>query len=153
MLDLLGLNAWYTLLRISGAYEEFPNIQINKARKDQQTLFFLSCEIQEIKKSLLFTSTGWWRQFNGFYYSLGAISSHSWLEMAPCERQKPFHFLHSSASKQLPHITIGLIVTWHCGDRCCGRRRPMRLISDGPPNGLISIRAASHTCLKRGKIL
>ena len=31
-----------------------------------------------MKKSSLFTSTGWWRQFNGFYFSLGAISSHSW---------------------------------------------------------------------------
>ena len=32
----------------------------------------------EIKKSSLFTSTGLWRQFNGFYFTLGAISSHSW---------------------------------------------------------------------------
>ena len=40
---------------------------------------FLTCsENEEIKKSSLFTSTGWWRQFNGFYFTLGAISSHSW---------------------------------------------------------------------------
>ena len=40
---------------------------------------FLNCsENEEMKKSSLFTSTGWWRQFNGFYFSLGAISSHSW---------------------------------------------------------------------------
>ena len=32
----------------------------------------------QIKKSSLFTSTGWWRQFNGFYFTLSAISSHSW---------------------------------------------------------------------------
>ena len=40
---------------------------------------FLNCnENEQIKKRSLFTSTGWWRQFNGFYYSLGAISSHAW---------------------------------------------------------------------------
>ena len=35
-------------------------------------------EIGQIKKRSLFISTGWLRQFNGFYFSLGAISSHSW---------------------------------------------------------------------------
>ena len=35
-------------------------------------------EIEQIKKRSLFISTGWLRQFNGFYFSLGAISSHSW---------------------------------------------------------------------------
>ena len=59
----------------------------------------------EIKKNPVFTSTDGLGQFNGFYYSLGAISSHtfshSWLEMAPRERQKPFHFLHTSDGKQI----------------------------------------------------
>ena len=56
----------------------------------------------QIKKSSLFTSTGWWRQFNGFYFTLSAISGHhSWLEMAPRERQKPFHFLHTSEGKEI----------------------------------------------------
>ena len=27
--------------------------------------------------------------------------SHSWLEMAPGERQKPYHFLHTSEGKQI----------------------------------------------------
>ena len=35
-------------------------------------------ESGQIKKRSLFISTGWLRQFNGFYFSLGAISSHSW---------------------------------------------------------------------------
>ena len=29
---------------------------------------------------------------------------HSWLEMAPRERQKPFHFLHTSDGKQIQCI-------------------------------------------------
>ena len=31
---------------------------------------------------------------------------HAWLEMAPRERQKPFHFLHTSDGKQI--LIIGL---------------------------------------------
>ena len=27
--------------------------------------------------------------------------SHLWLEMAPCERQKPFHFLHTNDGKKI----------------------------------------------------
>ena len=36
-------------------------------------------QIDQIKKRSLFISTGWLRQFNGFYFSLGAIPSHSFV--------------------------------------------------------------------------
>mgnify|MGYP001012133169 CR=1 FL=1 len=53
-------------------------------------------EIRDIKKRSLFNSTGSLRQFNGLYLSLGGhfvplmTFGHSWLEMAPRERQKVY---------------------------------------------------------------
>jgi len=32
------------------------------------------------------------------------MGGHSWLEMAPRERQKPFHFLNTSVDKQILNL-------------------------------------------------
>ena len=50
-------------------------------REGQKPFHFLNTS--DCKQILMFTSTGLLRQFNGFYFTLGAISS---LEMAPRER-------------------------------------------------------------------
>ena len=64
-------------------------------------------EIEQIKKRSLFISTGWLRQFNGFCFSLGAISSLSWPSVTRgwkwhlVRRQKLFHFLSNTALYRL----------------------------------------------------
>ena len=46
---------------------------------------------------------------------------HSWLEMAPRERQKPFHFLHTSDGKQ---ILISIQIYRGFGHQGCTHLRP-----------------------------
>ena len=70
------------------------------------TVFFTAMKMMKFIKSSLFTSTGWWRQFNSFYFTLIShfpfvTFGHSWLEMTSRETQKPFHFRHTSDGKQI----------------------------------------------------
>ena len=53
----------------------------------------------------------WLRQFNGFYFSLSAISIYfiaSHKEMAPCERPKPYNFPNTSVDNSFASVLTGL---------------------------------------------